>query len=83
MMNELLKLLQENDLVLTGELRPDGTLVGAVMERNPSFDEEPAYCSFVVTEEDTDMSIKDLITVFFTPAIIAINRNREMMQDSV
>ena len=83
-MNELLRLLQENNLMMTGKLDDNGRIICVIMEQTPPVtDKGPCSCSMIIWEEYSKKPITELIDTFFKPAILSINRNREKLQASI
>lgn len=72
-MNELFKLLAENKISLTGEMR-DGEIIGKFQDDS---DKDPIWCTFVIKPEDLSMSVEAFILLFATPAVISIKHARQ------
>lgn len=82
-MNELFKLLVENEVALSGEIRNGEPICVITDISGHEIDEFTPTCTLRVNPEDNDMTIKKFIGMFVTPAILAIERNRELLEDNV
>ncbi len=72
-MYELLKLLGENDLALTSNIAESHILVSVISTRQG---EEMLMCAVTMNPQDLERPISDLITIFFKPAALAIEKER-------
>lgn len=82
-MNELFKLLADNKVALYGGIHDSEPICVVTDTSGYEIDEYTPTCTLCVAPEDNDMSVKDFIVTHIKPAISAIVRSRELLEDNV
>lgn len=75
-MNELLALLADSKVSLTGHVRETGELICVCTDISDPTDANPIRSSFRQSENDECTSLKEFVFVYVRPACISIKRAR-------